>query len=181
MRARLEGYGDRYWIGVFGVITARKNLPLIIEAILGQPDVGLMIAGSIDTEVSDEIAPLLATFAAAGGRVLQLSETLTDAQFDGAISAVDCVVVAHSNEGPSGVVLKAAASGNRLILAGARSLKRDATYLGEQAMWSPLDAKALSQAIRRAKRMPEPKSTVNVGADGFLTALGLSEIKLSRV
>ena len=178
MRARLEGHGDRYWIGVFGVITARKNLPLIIQAILDQPDVGLMIAGSIDAEVSEEIAPLLAKFAAAGGHVLQLSETLTDAEFDGAISAVDCVVVAHSNEGPSGVVLKAAASGRRLVLAGAMSLKRDAAYLGEQAMWSPLDVEALSQAIAQAKRMPEPRSTVKVGAEGFLAALGLSQARL---
>ena len=131
-----------------------------------------MIAGSIDAQVSEAIAPLLAKFAAVGGQVLHLSGILTDAEFDGAISAVDCVVVAHSNEGPSGVVLKAAASGRRLILAGARSLKRDATYLGEQAMWSTLDAEALNQAIRQAKWLPEPRSTVKLGTEGFLAALG---------
>jgi glycosyltransferase involved in cell wall biosynthesis len=170
-RERLDGYGDRYWLGVFGVITPRKNVPLIIQSILDQPDIGLVIAGSIDAQVSEAIAPLLAKLTAVGGQVLHLPGTLTDAEFDGAIGAVDCVVVAHSNEGPSGVVFKAAASGRRLILAGAESLKRDAAYLGEQAMWSRLDAEALNQAVRRARRLPRPGTTVILGADEFLAAL----------
>jgi hypothetical protein len=171
LRERLDGYGDRYWIGVFGVITPRKNLPLIIQAILDQPDVGLVIAGAIDAQVAEAIAPLLAKFAAAGGHVLHLPGTLTDAEFDSAISAVDCVVVAHSNEGPSAVAFKAAALGRRLVLAGAKSLKRDAAYLREQAIWSTLDAEALNQAIRLTKSLPKPRQTVNLGTDGFLAAL----------
>jgi len=171
MRDRLDAYGERYWIGVFGHITPRKNLSLILSSILDQSDVGLMIAGPIDAEVSEAIAPLLEKFAAGGGRVLHLSGFLTDAEFDSAISAVDCVVVAQSNEGPSGIVAKAAASGRRLVLAGAKSLKRDAQYLGEQATWSPLASVALSQAIRQASSLPEPRNTVNLGTEGFLAAL----------
>ena len=171
MRRRLECYGDRYWIGVFGVITARKHLPLIIESILDQPDIGLVIGGSIDAQVAQEIGRLLVKFAAGGGHVLHLNGTLTDAEFDSAISAVDCVVVAHSNEGPSGVVLKAAASGRRLVLAGAKSLKRDAECLGDQAIWCSLNAAALDRAIRQVRRSPEAKSKVNLDIEGFVAAL----------
>ena len=171
MRERLAAYGDRYWIGVFGCISSRKNLPLIISSILDQSDVGLMIAGPIDAEVSEAMSPLVEKFAAGGGRVLHLSGFLTDAEFDSAIGAVDCVVVAQSNEGPSGIVAKAVVSGRRLVLAGARSLKRDAQHLGEQAIWSPLGSEALSQAIRQASSLPEPRNTLNLGTEGFLEAL----------
>ena len=171
MRNRLEGYGKHYWIGVFGSITPRKNLPLIIQAILDQPDVGLVIGGSIDPDVSAAIAPLLDEFSAAGGRVLKLPGTLTEVEFDSAISAVDCIVVAHTNEGPSGIVLKAVAAGRRLILAGAKSLKRDAAHLREQAVWSELDAKALAQSICQAKISSDPIVAVHLENDNIVSAL----------
>lgn len=171
MRHLLESYGQRYWFGVFGSITPRKNLPIVVEAILGQPDVGLLIAGAVDHRVSEATAPILAEFAASGGQVLHLPGTLTDAEFDGAISAVDCVVAAHSNEGSSGVALKAAASGRRLLLAGAKSLRQEAAFLGEQATWSPLDVEKLRAAVEHARRSPAPQTTLEIGTQGFLTAL----------
>jgi len=171
IRESLDSYGDRYWIGVFGGITARKNLPLVVEAILEVPDIGILIAGSIDKEVAQVVGPLLARFTEAGGRVHYMPAPLTDAEFDAAISAVDCVVAAHSNEGPSGVVIKAAASGRRLVLAGAKSLKRDATNLGGSATWSKLEESALRQAIRQAMLLPCPQRILNLGPEGFVTAL----------
>ncbi|MCV7345441.1 glycosyltransferase [Mycolicibacterium rhodesiae] len=175
VRDDLRSHGDRYWVGVYGVITPRKNLPQIIHALLGQPNVpniGLLIAGSIDEEVVEAAEPLLRTFDAAGGQVVHLSGTLTDAEFDAAIGAVDCVVVAYTNEGPSGIALRAAASGRRLVLAGAKSLNRDARYLGEQAIWSTLDVESLSRAIQQASSLPPPReSVVSVGAEAFLAGL----------
>jgi len=169
MRKRLDS--DLYWFGVFGAITPRKHLPLVIEAMLDQPGTGLLIAGFVDPAVADAIAPLIAIFVSNGGQVIQLSGTITDAEFDSAIGAVDCVIAAHSNEGPSGVVAKAAASGRRLILAGAQSLRRDAAYLGEQATWSPLRIEDLRRAVQHARRLPAPAEPVELGAGHFLETL----------
>ena len=162
---------DRYWFGVFGAITPRKNLPLILEAILNEPRTGLLIAGIVDPTVVEATTPLFAKFVANGGQVIQLPGTITDAEFDSAIGAVDCVVAAHSNEGPSGVVAKAAAAGRRLILAGAESLRQDAFYLGEQASWSPLRSEDLCRAMQRAQRLPAPAKSVELGVGEFLEAL----------
>ena len=171
MRAQLKVDGGRYWLGVFGDITPRKNLPLILEAIREMADIGLLIAGPIDTTVTSVINPIVAQFTANGGAVQYLGGPLTDTEFDCAIGAVDCVVVAHSNEGPSGVVLKAAASGRRLILAGAKSLRKDADNLGSQATWTPLELEALRRAIQQARRLPEPTSAVEMGSAEFVKAL----------
>ena len=171
MRRSLNEAGDRYWVGVFGSVTPRKNLPLIVEAILNQPDLGLLIAGSMDEGVSIEIAPLLSTFVSNGGRVINLPGPLADAEFDSAIKAEDCVIIAHSNEGTSGTVLKAAAAGRRLVLAGARSLKQDAVRLGDQAIWSPLDVDSLRRAILQTRRLPEPTKGIELGEEQFCKAL----------
>jgi glycosyltransferase involved in cell wall biosynthesis len=171
MRERLDSHGDRYWLGVFGAITPRKNLPLIVEAILDQPEVGLLIAGIVHPEVSHAVAPLLSRFVTNGGQVISLEGPLTDAEFDSAIGAVDCVVAAHSNEASSGVVLRAAASGRRLVLAGAGYLRRDAGSLGDQATWSPLELDELRRAIRQARALPAPRVRVELNADEFVRAL----------
>ncbi len=174
MRRTLDSQGVRYWFGVFGAMYPRKNLPLVVKALFGQNDVGLLLAGVIDTGVAREVAPLLEEFVAQGGRLVHLSGVLTEAEFDAAIGAVDCVVAAHSNEGSSAVVLKAAASGRRLVLAGAESLRRDAECLGDQASWSPLDLAAVRQALRQARCLPELAATPELGAGEFCRLL-LSE------
>lgn len=171
IREILDSAGRRYWIGVFGAITPRKNLPLILKAIIGQPDIGLLLAGSVDPQVSAEVAPLLDTLTEGGGQVVQLPGPLSEVQFDSAIRAVDCVVVAHSNEGPSGIVIKAAASGRRLILAGAKSLRRDASQLGEQATWSPLKVELIREAVLSAQRSSVSIPAVKLGASEFVEGL----------
>lgn len=171
MRARWDGGRPRYWLGVFGAISPRKNLPLIVEAILDQPDLGLLIAGTVDPEVMAAAQPLVDQFIADGGSVIRLSGPLSEAEFDSAIGAVDCVVVAHSNEGPSGIVIKAAASGTRLILAGAKSLREDATNLRGLATWSTLDVYALRKAIQDARLSPRPAPVGDLGSSDFVSAL----------
>lgn len=171
MRERLDSEGRRYWIGVFGVITPRKNLPLIVEAIEGEPQIGLLIAGTLHEQVAEQVAPLLESFVAKGGRVVELPGMLTEVEFDSAIAAVDCVVCAHSNEGPSGVVLKGAALGKRLVLAGAKSLRQDAEFLSEQATWSPLNASSIRESVRHARRTPATDAKISLGAEGLVNAL----------
>ena len=168
---QLDRDGGRYWIGVFGDITARKNLALIVEAILEIPNLGLLTAGPVDPEVSTAVGPLLERFLSSGGTVHQIGGPLSDAKFDSAISAVDCVIAAHTNEGPSSVVLKAVAAGRRLILAGAESLRQDAAQLPDQAVWTPLEARALRHAIEQASSAPAPVASVEPGCDEFVRYL----------
>ena len=171
IRRFLNSDGDRYWLGVFGEINARKNLPLLLEAIQAQPNVGLLIAGSVDPEVAYAAKTLLSDFVANGGRVIHLDGPLTDEKFDSAIAAVDCVVAAYSTEASSGVVLKAAASGKRLILAGAKCLRNDARQLGSQATWTTLDVHELRRAVEQAQHLPAPAAGVPLSADEFVRAL----------
>lgn len=168
-KERLDRHGDRYWFGVVGSITPRKNLPLIVESMLGEGEsgVGLLVAGHVLPEVSEVVDPLLEQFVAAGGRVVRMDGHLSDAEFDAAIGAVDCIVAAHSNEGPSAVVLKAAASGKRLVLAGAKSLREDANHLGDQAVWSRLDQAALRDALREVRCLTAPVKPVSAGTYDF--------------
>lgn len=171
LRESLDRSDGRYWLGVYGDITERKNLDLIVDAIRDMPDIGLLTAGPVDAGVARAIAPHLEEFLENGGLAVQIGGPLSDAEFDCAISAVDCVIAAHSNEGPSSVVLKAVASGRRLVLAGANSLRQDAQQLGDQATWTPLDVDALRHAIRQARMSPEPTTTVETGYEEFVRAL----------
>lgn len=138
----------RTWFGVFGAISPRKNLPLILEALTGLPHVGLVVAGTIDPVVREALDPAVSTFIAEGGEFIEFPGPLDDPEFDAAILAVDCVIAAHSNEGPSGVIAKATRGGKRLVLAGAQSLRRDAELLPSQARWCPLDADAMRESIK---------------------------------
>jgi hypothetical protein len=142
VRNKLSQLSANYWLGVFGYVTPRKNLPIIVEAIMKSSDLGLVIAGTISKDVFDELKPELDWLQNAG-RLLSLSGTLEDNELDSAIAAVDCVLAAHSNDGPSGIVAKAAMLGKPLVLAGAKTLKRDAKSLGGQARWSKLDSGAI--------------------------------------
>ena len=145
-----------YWLGVFGYITPRKNLPLIVETVLKSSDIGLVVAGTIDDDVMTELKPKLDWLRDAG-RLFELSGTLEDFELDSSIAAVDCVVAAHSNDGPSGIVAKAAILGKPLALAGAKTLKRDAKSLGDQARWSKLDSADLFENITSLRAAKNPK------------------------
>jgi hypothetical protein len=171
LRKRLESHGDRYWIGVFGAICARKNLDLVIEAITEEPDIGLLLAGTVEAEVARDCAPLLERFVANGGTTVVLPGPLTASEFDSAIRAVDCVVVAQTIEGSSSTVLRGAAMGRQLILAGAESLRRDASKLGGQARWAPLNVVAIRSAVRQIRLLPPPAETLELDAEEFLRAL----------
>lgn len=171
----LRPHGDRYWLGIFGAINSRKNVPLVLEAISNSPDVGLVLAGKISPSIEAEIHPLIQAFRSQGGSVVRLDGPLTDAQLDATIAAVHCVVAAHSNEGSSGVVLKAATLGRRLVLAGAKSLRRDAQQLPGQAVWSPLDAGSIRQAIAASRGLAAP-TALDLGSEQFTSSLVGAEL-----
>lgn len=171
LRRRLEAAGADYWIGVFGAISARKHLHVIAEALAEVPGVGLLVAGEVDAEARELARPAFAKLDAAARPHVELAPPLDEATFDSAICAVDCVVVAHSNEGSSGVAAKAAVAGRRLVLAGARSLRRDAESLGDQAAWVPIGVESIASAVARAATTPQPRAAHGAGHEDFVRRL----------
>lgn len=160
-----------HWFGVFGAVTARKNLDLIALALVGLDSVGLLVAGTIDEEAWARAEPAVAKFKEAGGVFRYIEGRQTNEQFDSALEAVDCVVAAHTNEGPSGLVSKAAFAGKRLVLAGADSLRRDATVLGDQSEWSDLSVEGLHTAFVRTLRGSDARARFEFGDGEFAKEL----------
>lgn len=137
------------WVGILGGIGERKNVHLVADAVAGLPDaVGLIVAGAAeDTErdVEHWLRPV-----GSQGRAVRIAGHLTDEELDSIILALDCVVLAHSNEGPSGILGRAVVAGTPAVTAGARTLRADARRSPGQIQWVPLDVSALSVAILRA-------------------------------
>lgn len=163
--------GDRYWLAVIGAISARKNLDLVMQAMeqSGTPT-GLVVAGQLDDDISSEVREQLELLRESG-RVVMIDRLLTDEELDAAVAVADCIVLAHSNEGPSGLLGKAAASGTRVIAAGAKSLRDDLQALPSLGEWVPLDTANLSAAIARAVALPRPSALLDEGSDQFSAAL----------
>ncbi len=159
----LGGAGGRRWLGLLGVVNARKNTAVVADAIASVasgsfPDhLGLLIAGPVMPEAVDEVSDAVDRLEAAGVSVVVIDRFLTDVEFDAAIAAVDAVVVAYSNDGPSGILAKAGALGTAVAAAGSAML-RDDVERHDLGGWGPLDAEGVATAVRgaleRADRTP---------------------------
>jgi hypothetical protein len=154
---KLSNPSTRYWFGVVGALSERKNIPVVASALalLNSEDVGLVLAGKAN--VSEEATQnWCSPYTRAGGTVLRINSSLPDSEFDALIAALDCVVVAHSNEGPSGILGKAAAAGTRVLAAGARSLQTDLSRAPELGTWTKLAAIEMSSAMASSVTRPRP-------------------------
>jgi hypothetical protein len=177
-RALLPGGDGIYWLAVLGAISARKNVPMIAEAIssTGIQHFGLIVAGRIDERDESEVLKALTALSSSGNSVATYNRLLTDAELDSFVGAADCVILAHSNEGPSGLMGKAAAQGTRIIAAGARSLRKDARSIPDVATWVPLSRSRLATAITKSALLPKPAAVDRADPDSFGSALiGASE------
>jgi glycosyltransferase involved in cell wall biosynthesis len=167
-----------FWFGIIGAIGHRKNLPLVAAAIasLNRPDVGLVVAGQIEDGVLGQALPYLERIREAGGRVKIIDRILSDSEIDRIIAELDCAVLAHSNDSPSGILGKAVAAGTRIVAAGASTLRSDCRHIGSGAEWVRLDEQNLSEALARATRKPPPVPTRLASAGDFASSLlGLRE------
>ena len=162
-----------YWFGVLGAISERKNLKLVAEAMtaVDDPHIGLLIAGTCEPSALIEAQPALTSLRNTGARVVIVDRLLEDWELDSAVAAMDAVVLAHSNEGPSGLLGKAAAAGTRVVAAGARSLKVDSATMGSLAVWAPLALAPLSMALRWTVSQEPGACLTDLGADDFARAL----------
>ncbi|HKU12735.1 MAG TPA: hypothetical protein VJQ61_16085 [Sinomonas sp.] len=149
---------DRYWFAILGAISRRKNVDLVARALseLDASRVGLVVAGAWDESVSDETASDLDRLKAVGMPVVVINRTLQDDELDAAVSRVDCLILAHSNEGPSGLLGKAAVAGTRVVAAGATSLSEDLQNLPGIGSWVEMRQSELSQAFGEAAKAERP-------------------------
>ncbi|MFE9956946.1 hypothetical protein [Micromonospora sp. NPDC005299] len=149
----------RFWFAVLGAVTERKNADLVAQALLALPsrEVGLVVAGKIQPSVLARLQDLIPQFSQMGVGLVIDNRLLTDSELDEYVVASDCLVLAHSNEGPSGLFGKALVAGTRVLAAGARSLRTDARTMPSHARWVPLSVKSLAQGMAKVLSSERPK------------------------
>lgn len=151
-----------FWIGVIGGIGPRKNLDVVAEAVSSLTvNIGLVIAGQAEVEESI-IEQWLAPAAEHGAPIVRLAGTLGEHDFDSIIRGLDCVVVAHSNEGPSGILAKAVMAHTVVVAAGAQSLKRDAEFSGGKVVWSELTPDGIASSLTSVLHSAPPEGGPNL-------------------
>lgn len=170
----LLGEDDRYWFAIVGAITARKNVVLVADALsrlaMGH-EIGLLIAGAQTEEVAADMRRVREVADDAGLRLVEIARPLQDSELDDLIGAVDCVVLAHSNEGPSGILGKSVLAGKPVLTAGAASLRNDVRQLYQVGgYWAPLDTSSVSRSAREvicAKRPVVAAADRIIGEEGL--------------
>jgi len=147
IRAELGLPQDRRIVGVFGLLTERKNAPLVLDSLkaAGLDDVDLLLAGSVQPEVH---AWLDALPEADRRRVIVQDGFLTNELMDKLVAAVDACPIALTNNGPSGIMGKASAAEVPVVTAGSEVRARElvATDGGEVAEMTP---ESIGAAIKR--------------------------------
>jgi len=163
----------RYWFAIVGAISARKNLSLVAQAIseFGDDRIGFLVAGLCPTDELAKAQPWMDRLRTKGVKVVVLNRLLTDLEVDSFVGAVDCVVLAHSNEGPSGLFGKAAGYGTRVVAAGAVSLRVDTAFIPNLATWAPLSVPDVANALEAASVKPAPSKVDGLGPDDFARAM----------
>lgn len=138
----------RQWIGVVGALTPRKNIELILNSIarVEHREIGVLLAGQVDPPIKPKLDAGVTQLRKKQIPVIMLDELLTDGQFDAAINSLHCVVLAHSNEGPSGIMGKAVEAGTYVVAAGAQSLRVDCGRI-QNARWSSLNEAQIAKSI----------------------------------
>lgn len=161
--------GDRFWFGIVGALDERKNVPLVWEAVQRLDGrAGLVLAGSQADGVTSYIDSLGA--GQVGDSLRLLNRRLSDAELDAVLQDLDCVVLAYSNTGPSGLIGKAAVAGTRVLAADCKELAKDCDVLGEGAAVSTLDSRHLSEAMTALMSTARPRR-LHLDASDFVSKL----------
>jgi glycosyltransferase involved in cell wall biosynthesis len=131
IRTELGLPAGRPLVGVFGVMSLRKNAPLVLDAILAaRTGADLVLAGKVLPDVAEWLAAL---DPAVRERIVVRDGFLPNDVLDRYVAAVDVVVIALTNNGPSGIMGKALAAGVPVVSAGSEVRARElaATAGGE--------------------------------------------------
>lgn len=149
----------RLVVGVFGVVSPRKNLPVLVAATASTPDAVLVVAGRLFPEVrafvdgSPEVARLVAE-----GRMVVVDRLLEPDELGDALAAADVVAVLHDNDAPSGILAEACLRGTPSLVPDGGWLAQvvRATGAGEVV---PLTVPGVADGIARVARHREQHAT----------------------
>lgn len=141
--------GGSILVGVFGVVSARKNLPVLVEAMSGVPEAFLVVGGRLEPDVrafvdSDERAAALL----ASGRMVVVDRLLDPEELAAGLASVDVVAVLHDNDSPSGILAEACVRGTPVLVPRGGWLAEvvDTSGVG---MSTPLTSTGVADGIRR--------------------------------
>ena len=179
IRTRNHLDDSRYWFLVIGSLDIRKNIPLILDALeaanrTAAKPLGIVLAGG----QSEPVRESLRLRSSISNVSLVIDDRhLDEVEFDSYFKVADAVILAHSNEGPSGIMGKAYMAGNRIIAAGAQSLRRDCKAIPHVASWCKLDTQSMAGALAAASRLtrpdvPMPAHTASAFASRLLRGSG---------
>jgi hypothetical protein len=133
---------------------------------------GLLVAGMVDSEVLAQLEADNDDLKRAGHKIVIVNRLLTDAEIDCAVAASDVVVVAHSNEGPSGLLLKSKAIGTTVFAAGALSLRQDLISMGRgNDRWCELNAEAMAGVLAEINPARQRTFGTHASVDSFVQPL----------
>jgi len=104
-------------VGLFGHITPRKNLPILVQAISAMPDAVLVVGGQLAPGVrefvdKDEKAKALS----ASGRMVIADRHLETDELTAGLTLADVVAVLNDNDSPSGILAEACVRGTPSIV-----------------------------------------------------------------
>lgn len=150
-RAELGLPPGRRLVGIFGLISERKNAPLILAAIRAAGlDADLVLAGTLEDDVRAWVAGL---GEADRARVIVRDEFLSNDDLDHFVAAVDVIPLALTNNGPSGIMGKADVAGVPVVTTGSRV--RDSEIRASGAGLScEFTAESIGEAMRQVLEGP---------------------------
>ncbi len=136
---------ERRLVGIFGVISERKNAPLVLDAIRASgTDADLLLAGSVKPEVTAWLAALPASDRE---RIIVHDGFLPNETLDRLVAAADVVAIPLTNNGPSGIMGKALAAGVPVVSAGSEVRARELRATGG-GLSAPLTVDGVGAALR---------------------------------
>jgi glycosyltransferase involved in cell wall biosynthesis len=136
-------------VGVFGVITPRKNLPLLVKALDLCPSAVLVVGGALEmgmreyVDTDEDVRRHVAS-----GRMVIVDRLLSADEFAAGLAKVDLVAVLYDNDAPSGILAEACMRHTPVLVPTGGWLARVAQSTGVGAT-TPLTAEGVAQAIQR--------------------------------
>lgn len=163
LRVELAMAPEVFWFGMTGGITARKNVPLVLEALKtlreSRPgaEIGFVAVGPIEGRSGVTSESIAAQCAEMGVAAVVRDRIIGNDEMNAVVLALDSVVMAYSSHSPNSTLGKAYVLGTRVVAAGPPSVRRFVRAL--DAGWdSDLEARSIARSMGCALDSPEPQA-----------------------